>query len=244
MSTFGFYSDPLGRSRPCAQDRHHDCGHIRAATSRPVSRHRMQSTIFLCRCDCHAACALAGFGYVLLTAWQELCECPGDVKERTWKEDLDNPLPDFAEKERERQERRTARKQAFQAVRDPARGPFCVLCTRLRVAHQPGFRAGTGCYNAYLFGYAMLHSLPSRNSDPPSCRPRVSGTAPQASWPVTVGQTVAGDLAKRGGGNNQGALATFFAGLAREIEADRRTLDRIATRIGCCSPRVPSSPGG
>ena len=47
-----------------------------------------------------------------------------------------------------------------------------------------------------------------------------------------AGSVAASDLAKRGTDNNEGALAAFFADLAREIEADRRTLDQIAARIG------------
>ena len=44
-----------------------------------------------------------------------------------------------------------------------------------------------------------------------------------------AGSVAASDLARRGADNNQGPLATFYAGLLREIEADRRTLDQIAT---------------
>ncbi len=38
--------------------------------------------------------------------------------------------------------------------------------------------------------------------------------------------------ARRGASNNQGPLASFFADLSREIEADRHTLDQIATATG------------
>ena len=48
----------------------------------------------------------------------------------------------------------------------------------------------------------------------------------------TAGSVAASDLARRGADNNEGPLATFFAELLREIEADRRTLDQIATSIG------------
>ena len=47
-----------------------------------------------------------------------------------------------------------------------------------------------------------------------------------------AGAVAASDLARRGADNNQGPLATFYAELSREIEADRRTLDQIATSIG------------
>lgn len=47
-----------------------------------------------------------------------------------------------------------------------------------------------------------------------------------------AGSVSASDLARRGAANNQGALAMFFTGLAREIEADRKTLDKIAASLG------------
>ena len=47
-----------------------------------------------------------------------------------------------------------------------------------------------------------------------------------------AGSVAASDLARRGAAGNQGPLATFYAGLSREIEADRRTLDQIAASTG------------
>jgi hypothetical protein len=47
-----------------------------------------------------------------------------------------------------------------------------------------------------------------------------------------AGSVAASDLARRGADNNDGPLGTFFADLSREIEADRRTLDQIATTVG------------
>jgi hypothetical protein len=47
-----------------------------------------------------------------------------------------------------------------------------------------------------------------------------------------AGSVAASDLAKRGADNNEGPLAMFFADLAREIDTDRRTLDRIAACAG------------
>jgi hypothetical protein len=43
-----------------------------------------------------------------------------------------------------------------------------------------------------------------------------------------AGSVSAADLAERAAAGNQGPVAEFFAGLAREIEADRRTLRLIA----------------
>jgi hypothetical protein len=47
-----------------------------------------------------------------------------------------------------------------------------------------------------------------------------------------AGSVAASDLARRGASNNQGPLVAFFADLSREIEADRHTLDQIATATG------------
>jgi hypothetical protein len=47
-----------------------------------------------------------------------------------------------------------------------------------------------------------------------------------------AGSVSANDLAKRGAKNNAGALGTFFADLAREIETDRRTLSAVASQVG------------
>jgi hypothetical protein len=47
-----------------------------------------------------------------------------------------------------------------------------------------------------------------------------------------AGSVSASDLARRGARNNDGALASFFEGLSREIEADRRTLSAVAARVG------------
>ena len=41
-----------------------------------------------------------------------------------------------------------------------------------------------------------------------------------------AGSVAASDLARRGADNNQRPLATFYAELSREIEADRRTWTR------------------
>jgi hypothetical protein len=86
----------------------------------------LQSTIVLCRCPCHSACPVTGWRHVPLTAWQELCACPGEKPQRAWKEDVDDAWPG-AREERERQEaasrdREQARKHAFEAARVAAAG--------------------------------------------------------------------------------------------------------------------------
>jgi hypothetical protein len=87
----GPYDEP-GVSRHCAAGAHHNCGHMGAASRMPMGG-RLQSTIVLCRCDCHGGCSLTGWKHVPLTAWQELCECPGAAFQRTWQEDIDDPWP-------------------------------------------------------------------------------------------------------------------------------------------------------
>jgi hypothetical protein len=98
------------------------CGH----PSRTHLGGLLQSTIVLCRCDCHEACTLPGWEHVPLTAWQELCDCPGAAFQRTWKEDIDDPWPGTretrAQQRRAEQERKEAHDQAFQAASEAARG--------------------------------------------------------------------------------------------------------------------------
>ncbi len=47
-----------------------------------------------------------------------------------------------------------------------------------------------------------------------------------------AGSVSASDLARRGAKDNDGPLGTFFTGLAREIDTDRRTLGAIAAQVG------------
>lgn len=113
-------------SRACAGDAHQECGHVAMGTRRRVSPARLQSTIVLCRCSCHAACPLAGRTPVSLTVWQQLCPCPGGERQRAWKEDPDEPWPGAKEawerQERRSRARREARKEAFEAAREAAPG--------------------------------------------------------------------------------------------------------------------------
>jgi hypothetical protein len=90
------------------------------------SRVRLESTVALCGCSCHAGCALAGRRPVPLTVWQQLCACPGAEFQRSWKEDPDEPFPGAREaweqSQREWQQQREARQQAFRAARAAAAG--------------------------------------------------------------------------------------------------------------------------
>jgi hypothetical protein len=117
--------DPLGRSASCVGGTHQDCAHI-GASFRSIQPDRLHSTILLCRCPCHAACPVTGWRHVPLTAWQELCECPGEKPQRAWKEDAADPWPGAREQwERDNAAwagRRQARKQAFEAAREAATG--------------------------------------------------------------------------------------------------------------------------
>ena len=87
---------------------------------------RLESTVALCRCSCHATCPLADRMPVPLTVWQQLCTCPGAEEQRAWKDDPDEPVPGFKEfrekHEREWRERREAGRQAFRAAQAAADG--------------------------------------------------------------------------------------------------------------------------
>lgn len=63
----------------------------------PLSADRLQSTVVLCECDCHASRPLAGRAPVSLTVWQQLCACPGGGRHRAWKEDMKEPWPGAGE---------------------------------------------------------------------------------------------------------------------------------------------------
>jgi hypothetical protein len=105
---------------------HRDCGHVSVGMRKPVSRDRLQSTIILCGCACHAACPLADQAPVPLTVWQQLCTCPGGERYRVWKEDPGEPWPGSKEareeSQRKNRRRAEARRQAFEAARDAAHG--------------------------------------------------------------------------------------------------------------------------
>jgi len=121
----GPFPDELGRSRHCAAGNHGECGHVGVAFRMPMHG-SLQSTIILCRCDCHERCSLTGWKHVPVTAWQELCECPGAAFQRTWKEDIDDPWPGAREQreqqDRAEQQRKEAHDQAFQAASQAASG--------------------------------------------------------------------------------------------------------------------------
>jgi hypothetical protein len=126
VSDTGFGFELVGWSRACVGGVHLDCGHVKAGMRRLVSGDRLQSTIALCRCPCHAACALAERMPVSLTVWQQLCRCPGGERMRAWKEDPDNPWPGAKEarekQQRESQESHEAHQEAMRAARDAAPG--------------------------------------------------------------------------------------------------------------------------
>jgi hypothetical protein len=117
---------PRGRSRAWADGLHEDCAHVSLGMRRPMLPHRLESTVCLCRCTCHAMCPLADRMPVSLTVWQQLCKCEGGEPYRTWKEDPDEPSPGFKEyreeSQRESRERSEARRQARQAARDAVAG--------------------------------------------------------------------------------------------------------------------------
>lgn len=115
-----------GWSGACVRGSHQDCGHVGGGGRRLASSHQLQSIVALCRCPCHVACPLADHMPVSLTAWQQLCKCPGGERYRSWKEDPGDPWPGYQEyreqEQRDSRQRSEARKQAFQVARDAAPG--------------------------------------------------------------------------------------------------------------------------
>jgi hypothetical protein len=114
------------RSRACAGDVHQACGHV-AFASPPVPGHRAESTIMLCRCSCHRACALGRrTETIAATVWQRCCTCPGAEHERTSHADPGHGLPGFEEFwaawKTESRQRSEAHKEAFEAARSVASG--------------------------------------------------------------------------------------------------------------------------
>src|SRR5258708_22190317 len=78
-----------GSSGACARDAHQECGHVTAVMRMSRPGPRLESTVALCRCSCHATCPLADRMPVPLTVWQQLCTCPGADEQRAWKDDPD-----------------------------------------------------------------------------------------------------------------------------------------------------------
>lgn len=118
--------DSPGSSHVCAHDAHQECGHVNGVVRMTRPGPRLESTVALCRCSCHAACPLADRMPVPLAVWQQLCACPGADKQREWKEDPDEPVPGFREfrenHERESRERRESHSQAVHAAQAAASG--------------------------------------------------------------------------------------------------------------------------
>lgn len=113
-------------SSACAEGEHQECGHVRIGMRKFLSADRLQSTIVLCGCDCHASCPLAGRAPAFLTAWRQCCACPGGARYRVWDEDAQEPWPGAQEaRERSRREsvlRMSARREAMRAAQAASRG--------------------------------------------------------------------------------------------------------------------------
>jgi hypothetical protein len=113
-------------SSACAGGEHQQCGHVRFGVRGFLSADRLQSTIALCGCECHAFCTLAGREPVPLAVWQQLCPCPGGARHRACKEDPREPWAGAQEAwEKSRRKsvlRRSARREAFRAAQTAAQG--------------------------------------------------------------------------------------------------------------------------
>jgi hypothetical protein len=129
--TFHGGSGPPPWSRSCTGDRHGDCGHLLS-----VARSwGIRPAVLLCLCTCHSECPLAdGLPLVTREVWPAQCVCPGaDLAAAKLDEAEREEVPDFAEFEwqrqdrrarsaRESQQRRTARREAFEATRAASAG--------------------------------------------------------------------------------------------------------------------------
>ena len=127
----GGSGQPL-RSASCVGGMHADCGHLGAIARGPQNDGR--PSVLRCFCACHSACPLANRVWVIPRAvWQEQCTCPGTEQAARKLDEADTVTPDFAEFERqqqerrdrhqrERQERRTALREAFDAARGAGAG--------------------------------------------------------------------------------------------------------------------------
>ena len=113
-------------SSACAGGEHQECGHVRIGIRGCLSADRLQSTIALCGCDCHAFCPLADRAPVPLAVWQQLCACPDGARHRAWKEDVREPWPgaqEAWEKGRRKSVLRTsARREALRAAQAASQG--------------------------------------------------------------------------------------------------------------------------
>lgn len=134
MPTYHTYhggSGPPPRSRSCTGDRHRDCGHLLSAARSPGIR----PAVLLCLCTCHSGCPLADrLPLVAREVWPAQCACPGaGLAAAKLDEAEQEEVPDFAEFERqlqerlarsarESQQRRAARREAFEATRAASTG--------------------------------------------------------------------------------------------------------------------------
>lgn len=116
------------RSDPCVNGMHADCGHL-YAVALSEGDGRVSLSVIRCTCTCHAACPLASWIWsVPRQVWQEQCTCPGTEQAARKLDEAGSELPDFAEVKRQlhehlktdrraRENRRTARGEAFDAAR-------------------------------------------------------------------------------------------------------------------------------
>jgi hypothetical protein len=104
------------RSRSCVSGAHESCGHLGHGS---MLSHDGRLVLMLCRCDCHAACALAtGVPLVPQAIWVGLCTCPGTELAEARLAEAEREAPDFpdVERMRERREERARERQAERAA--------------------------------------------------------------------------------------------------------------------------------
>ncbi len=113
-------------SRPCLAGTHVDCGHLGAIGH--GFRNGGRLSLLVCQCRCHSACLLAGRLHVSRAIWEGLCTCPGEELAADKLDAAERDAPDFGDFERqwrerregsarESEQRRRAKRDAFEATR-------------------------------------------------------------------------------------------------------------------------------
>jgi hypothetical protein len=126
MPDFWTDFDQAPRSLTCTRQAHRDCPHFVGMGGGGFNprRLRLEFGTVLCRCSCHAHCALDDTRRraVPFRVWRDSCTCPGGDRARQRMAETGTEPPSFREI-RERQEQiAQARRDAFRAASRAAAG--------------------------------------------------------------------------------------------------------------------------
>lgn len=121
--------DQAHPSSTCPREAHRDCPHFVTVAGRGFIPLRPRIELdtfqcFLCRCSCHAECALGSTRRraVPFKVWRDSCTCPGADRARQRIAETGTELPDFGEIQERQEQVCQARKDAFQAASRAAAG--------------------------------------------------------------------------------------------------------------------------